>query len=230
MGRSRGKSGASASFCEEFTKFLADTANQTLLREAICGDLLLELKSLKEVIQKRDEEIETLKKQVAALNNRNDDLEQYTRRNSMRITGIVEEDDEDCAQKVLDVANNTLGLSPPLSLTDIDRAHRTGRIRMTSGQVQPRPLLVKMATYRQRYRIMEQRQKLKGTGIFLNEDLTKTRDTLLYTARKAKNEGKLKDTWSSDGRIFIRKLSTGDGTTGRRIIIKSVNELEECLP
>ena len=39
--------------------------------------------------------------------------------------------------------------------------------------------------------------------IYLNEDLTKTRATLLWKTRQLKNAKKIKGCWSNDGRIFI---------------------------
>ena len=45
---------------------------------------------------------------------------------------------------------------------------------------------------------------LKGTNIFINEDLTKTRATLAWKSRILKREKKIRDTWTRDGMIFIK--------------------------
>ena len=39
--------------------------------------------------------------------------------------------------------------------------------------------------------------------IYLNEDLTKNRATLLWKTRQLNNAKNIKDCWSNDGRIFI---------------------------
>jgi hypothetical protein len=161
-----------------------------------------------------------VKEQLADVEQKNDDLEQYTRRNSLRIAGLPEEPNEDCYGKALSLANSTLKLNPPLSLLDIDRTHRAGRSR--AGQ--PRSLLVKFATYQQRHRVMKARHLLKDTNIYVNEDLTSKRAKLFKNARTEKQAGRIKDAWSSDGRIKIRDLREGVH------VIKSDDDLERhCI-
>ena len=64
-------------------------------------------------------------------------------------------------------------LKVDLQPEDISRSHLVGAPFAT----RPRPVLVKFSTYRARERVFKARSKLKhsGTGIFLNEDLTKKR-------------------------------------------------------
>ena len=52
-------------------------------------------------------------------------------------------------------------------------------------------------------------RKLKGTHVFINEDLTKTRATIAWEARTLKRERKISDTWTRDGVIFVKKVETG---------------------
>ena len=51
---------------------------------------------------------------------------------------------------------------------------------------------------------MQSGRKLKGTHIYVNEDLTKTRGTIAWEARKLKREGKVVDTWTRDGTVFVK--------------------------
>ena len=215
---------AAFDFVAEFRRFLADEINRQLLRDIIVAPLTDEIQALKTTIDEKDDEITGLREQLAVMKDqlaeveqKNDDLEQYTRRNSLRISGLPEEPNENCYGKALSLANSTLKLDPPLSLSDIDRTHRVGRPR--PGQ--SRGLLVKFATYQQRHRVMRARHVLKNTAVFINEDLTSKRATLLWKARSAKREGRIKDAWSSDGRINIRDL--------RDVVrvIKSCDELIE---
>lgn len=158
-------------FVQELKSFLLDADNQKLLRDAICTPLLTEIKELKELLQQKDDAIKTLRGRISALEEKNDELEQYTRRNSLRITGIPESEEEDCYKRVLDIANNTLELDPPLTIQDIDRTHRIGP--KLSGR-STRPIIVKFATYRQRHRMMTKRNllRVKAKQVFINEDLT----------------------------------------------------------
>lgn len=57
---------------------------------------------------------------------RNDDLEQYSRRSCLRISGVQENDNEDVSKIVLDIARQ---VGADISLQDIDRTHRVGKTR-----------------------------------------------------------------------------------------------------
>ena len=187
----------------------------------IRNPLMEEMAALKTALSKKDQMIAALQSKVLELEERADDLEQYTRRNSLRVQGLSEtEGEEDPIEKTLEFANRTLQLNPPLLPSDIDRAHRTGR--STPGQ--PRAFLVKFATYQQRRRVMMNKHRLRNTSIFINEDLTAARATLMWHARKAKREGKLSDCWSSDGRIFVKKTGSGD-----KALIRRQDDLEKLL-
>lgn len=213
---------ASESFASDFRTFLQADANKALLREAIAGPLMetvgrLEaaIETMKQVItekdatisqltdqlKEKDEAITDLKKELAGVHVRCEELEQYSRRNSVRVQGIPEEDREDAIHKALELANGKLNLNPPLLSSDIDRAHRVGSPR-TDGR--PRSLLIKFATYQQRFRLMKNRYLLKNTPVFINEDLTRYRSKLLYEARALKRAGKINELWTFDGRIHVK--------------------------
>lgn len=141
-----------------------------------------------------------LKKRVSALEAAMDGSEQYSRRNSLRISGIPETVNEDTDKAVLHVAE-TMGVS--VSPSEIDRSHRLGK----PSDRQTRDVLVKFTSYRARERLMKNRRNLKTSelrGVYVNEDLTKVRSKLLYEARKCVKANKLLGAWSSDGRILVK--------------------------
>ena len=188
----------------EFKRFLTDDHSRRLLQEAICTPLLKQIDLLHTALLEKDQRISLLYTKIDELSQKNDDLEQYTRRNSVRIVGISEEDKEDCDSKVLDLVNETMSLAPRIELSDLDRVHRIGR----KGN-KDRPMIVKFTSYRQRSRVIKARSALKDVTpkIFINDDLTSKRATLLWKARMAKTAGRLKDCWSSDGRIVIKDMN-----------------------
>ena len=55
-----------------------------------------------------------------------------------------------------------------------------------------------------RSKLRLQTREQTATGIFINEDLTKTRGSLLFKARKAKKTDKIMDRCSADGQIIIK--------------------------
>ncbi|ELU17195.1 hypothetical protein CAPTEDRAFT_210482 [Capitella teleta] len=64
------------------------------------------------------------------------------------------------------------------------------------------------------------KRNLNDTSIFINEDLTKRRATLLYEARKMKRAGGIKDCWSADGNIFVRN------SHGRVQMVRNLSQLD----
>ena len=66
---------------------------------------------------------------------------------------------------------------------------------------------------------MRSRKQLRETmpDIYINEDLTRARATLLYKARKAKREKGIVDCWSFDGRIVIKDVRGKVHTIGNEV-------------
>ena len=173
-----------------------------------------------------------------------DDHEQYSRRNSLRISGVIEDTNEDVVAVTLGFINKELGMATPIVERDIDRVHRLGPRRAANL----RPILVKFATYRALQLVFKQKAYLNprrrtelqagawGSGdtsssdrqssttteqgerqhVWINEDLTKSRAEMLWRARAAKKERKIVECWSSDGRIMIKK-SGGEIVQIRRV-------------
>ena len=75
-----------------------------------------------------DDTVPKLIDDVDSLLESTDDLEQYSRRNSLRISGLKQMQYEDPVQVALAFCNFRLGLKPALTVHDIDRAHRVGRV------------------------------------------------------------------------------------------------------
>ena len=203
----RSQSAEMSEFVGAFRAFLSqykDNVSLESFQQAFCAPILDEIKSLKETIAQRDMKIRALEDRIVKLEENNDALEQYTRRNSVRISGINESSDEDCYDKVLSTLNTRLALTPPLTIENIDRLHRTGK---PNSEGRARPILVKFTSYQHRARVMSRRKHLRGSNVFVNEDLTKRRNNLLWVCRGEKKGGRIKDCWTTDGRIMVRDLA-----------------------
>ena len=98
-----------------------------------------ELEALRKDVRVRDEAMVNLKKGMVTLRAEHDELEQYTRRNSVRLTGLTEATNENVYDIVMTIFNEEVGLSPPITLEEIDRIHRVGKADPT----QRRSILVK---------------------------------------------------------------------------------------
>lgn len=211
------------SICGHLTEEIASLKASLSEKDAKIKALEVTIETLKgkaEPLEERIVALEETEERVAALEERvlmletlaqtqedkQDDLEQYTRRNSLRISGISETPSEDIYTITMETLNTSLALNPPLEISHIDRLHRVGRPK-TNGT--PRQVLVKFTSYQHRQKVMTKRSALKTTSspLYINEDLTKKRDDLLWCCRMAKRNHQLKECWTSDGRVLIKDLS-----------------------
>ena len=152
------------------------------------------------IIAKKDAEIRELNVRVTALEEKTDDLEQYSRRNTVRIRSIPEALNEDTDGLVKDVAARKLDVQ--LTKHDFVRSHRVGR--KSEEKDTPRDVIVRFTSHNTKVAVMRNARKLKGTHIFINEDLTKVRSTIAWEARSLKRENKVADTWTRDGIVFVK--------------------------
>ena len=138
------------------------------------------------------------------------DLEQYGRRNNIRIYGLVEperESADQCEEAALKVFNEKLGLR--VNKCDIEAAHRLGprgRTRPQGGQPYYRPVIVRFVSRKTAEAVLKDRRKLKGTPVVITEDLTAKNYRLLTLS---KDHSRVDDAWSSRGSIYAKAL--GDG-------------------
>ena len=177
------------------------------------------VESLKVQLQAKDDIISSLRQDVSGLESRVEDLEQYSRRSSMRIYGIEEATPGTTDEKVLALCNEKLHLEPPLSLDEIAVSHRAGR-KPTQGQAaaangeaadvqagvsQPRPILIKFVSRRSKARVMAARRGLRDVrNVYFADDLTRNRARLAYHARGLKRNQTILDTWVYDCKVLIK--------------------------
>lgn len=209
---------------EEFRVALRDPEIQQMLAHAMCSELKEEVALLRQTIEKQEHEITQLKDQV-------DHLEQYGRRNIVRVGPIPEAPGENT-----DALVTTLAKSIGVELTPdaIDRSHRVGKRSEVPG-TRPRSIIVKLSSYRWKEALMRSRRALKdvdtgklfpdlhwpplpsstrpgpkksASSVFINEDLTKIRAEMAAKCREFLREEKVDGTWTRDGAIFIKKGET----------------------
>ena len=179
---------------------IAGPATNESLAQMLRGLAVTLTKSFGEIIAKKDAEIRDLKVRVTALEEKTDDLEQYSRRNTVRIRGIPEALNENTDGLVKDMAARKLDVQ--LSTHDVVRSHRIGR--KNPEKETPRDIIVRFTTHNTKVDVMRNARKLKGTQLFVNEDLTKVRSTIAWEARTLKRQNKVADTWTRDGTVFVK--------------------------
>lgn len=204
-------------FTKAFIKALQNESVVNSLKTMFTMELQREINELKRLVEQKDNKIKELEKHVSDLDMNCDSLEQYSRRNSVRVYGIVEKEFENPVDVALDLINNKLKID--MNMSALDRVHRIGKKKNDAV----RPLIVKFATYRERNRVYRAKQRLKSDNterIFLNEDLTRKRSLLLYQARQLKKRKRINDCWSFDGQVLIKDIR------GKVTPINSQHELD----
>ena len=121
-------------------------------------------KSLNDTIAKKDAQVEDLQVRVVSLEERCDDLEQYSRRNTVRIRGLAKTATEDTDGLVKDLAARKLDVK--IDTSDVVRSHRVGK--KTEDRSAPRNIIVRFTTHNTKTAIMRNARKLKGTHLSRN--------------------------------------------------------------
>ena len=148
-----------------------------------------ENRGLREEVREREKQ---LRVQGAELNN----LEQYTRRNNIRIYGI---DDRTPREPIPETIQKAVGLFRDKLQLDIsteqgDIAHRLGRFSVEAN----RPIMCRLSSRQDVLRILQARRKCKGSGIVIREDLTQKNIKLL---EKVNALDSVRLAWSEQGKI-----------------------------
>ncbi|KAK3917255.1 Protein unc-13-like protein C [Frankliniella fusca] len=174
---------------EEIVKKAVAAATKPL--QDTIGHLSEQVNELKSELEKKDIVIKQMQDHYE---DRLDELEQYGRRNNLRIFGVEEKENENTNDLVIQVSNE-MGVC--ITNSCIDRSHRVGR----RGQgAHPRPIIVKFTSYAYRNTIFMNKRKLKGTKITVREDLTRTRLQLLKDAASSYS---VQNVWSLDGVVMV---------------------------
>ena len=139
-------------------------------------------------------------KHINNINRRNNnDIEQYTRRNNIRIFGVEDknpkETSDESEQLVAKLCQNKLGYN--LQPWEVEVAHRTGRFQVDGN----RPIIVRLVSRKTRSGILSARRKLKGTSIVIAEDLTHEN---LRRFRQVRDLECVSQAWVRDGKIFAK--------------------------
>lgn len=157
-------------------------------------------------------QLETCRRESQELRVAQNDSEQHGRLWNVRVHGIkegarpAEETVTDRINQCVEVFRKKVGVS--VRPEDIEIAHRSGRPRRPSAESaanKPRPILVRFFSRQKKSDILQNRRKLKQSGISISEDLTMANFKLL---KEASNHSATLSAWSSNGKV-IAKLNNG---------------------
>ena len=169
-----------------------------------------------EAVRARDQEIESLRTQLTATRDELDSLEQYSRRNTLTISGLPETQRENTDALVIDLAR---AAGVKVTEADLDRSHRVGQFKRDK----PRQIIAKFVSFNKRQELLEARRNLRAGRVqrhptltervlaqtFIAENLTKRNQLILFVARQLRRKGKIHSAWTNNCQIKIRTREGG---------------------
>ena len=197
-----------------------DDEVQALLAEQIRA-------AVAEAVADRDREIADLKQQLKCTSLQLNELEQYSRRLCVNVSGVPETAGESTDRVVMDLARMAgVAVTP----ADIDRSHRVGKV-IRGGT---RSIIVRFTNFSRRQDFYNARRELRkpktvegsavstktAEKVFISDNLTRSNQETMYEARRLRKAGKLHSAWTDVGKMKIR-LREGAPT----VIIRSTEEL-----
>ena len=178
-----------------------------------------EIATLREEVNRSKTDIAELQEQVDTLTTKGnnmetkyDDLDQEARSSSIILLNQWEEQP---AELPMTMAKNYIqeALNIDIHDNDIVKCFRLGRKSRFERNGKPRPILIKFATVSLKTAVLLARRRTRKfvsdryqRPVFINEDLTPTRQEIFTKCRQLKKAGKIKDCWSQNGRIMVRAL------------------------
>ena len=151
------------------------------------------------------EENKRLSSQINKLEDRLEDQEQRSRNTCLLIHGIDEDMNGNTDEAALKVFNDDLGLN--LDISSIQRSHRVGPKKKIQGRntrtnkSNPRPIIVKFTSYRDRKKVYSSKKRLKGKRTSISENLTQKRYILYKQSQEKLGRNNV---WTSDGHIMTK--------------------------
>jgi exosome complex exonuclease DIS3/RRP44 len=145
-----------------------------MIAKAVAGELRKENEELKKEVTRLRKEVDEMRHQgIVELQDKIDELEQYSRRSCLRISNVPEREGENTENLVLAVAE-IAGVSLPPEA--IERSHRVGRAasfaNVASGAAKggakgsaPRQIIVKLSSYKYREQLMRARKNLRSINM-----------------------------------------------------------------
>lgn len=172
-----------------------------------------ERKETKAKLDQLSEQLESSNKKNKELEDRINQQEDYSRRKNVRISGMEERGGTETWEQTAAAVTTLLEDKMQLPGLVLERAHRVGPPR----EGKPRPIVARFLRYCDREAVMRNGRKLKGTNIFVNEDLCAASQAVKSSQfpllKQARAQGKI--AFFRHTKLIIRE-KTDISSSGRR--------------
>ena len=164
-------------------------------------ELRSELASASSTIHELQNKIKRLESDSKTVIEKYNQKEQYSRLHSIRIHGLCEKENEKCKETVVELLQQKLDLSN-INDVDIDKVHILPGL---TNDGKPRSVIVMFFKHDHKTAVLKQRRKLKGSGVVIVEDLTRTNAGVMNIFR---NDERFESVWSQEG-VIKAKIKNG---------------------
>lgn len=165
-------------------------------------------------LDKQETAINKLRASVRLNAYENDRLQQYTRRENIRISGITEAEGEQLKAKIVNIASD-MGLN--IDESAINACHRLGPARQGT---RARAVIVRFFARDVKHDFLVNKNKLKNMeqyrGVYVNEDLTLLRSKLL---QYVKRQDGVESAYTREGKVICRLRD------GSRVTVETPDDL-----
>lgn len=210
--------------------FMSDEITKVVKQQTDLMGIMEEIKELRELVTLRDKKIEQLEQRI-------DDLEQQARSKDLIVTGLK--------TKHRNYARATAGLNegedaPPEELQTLeqqllqflsnknihlDEQDISSCYTLPNKEDKTKPhIVVQLITSKRKIDILRQTRKLKDTGVYINEHLTKKNGEIARASRILKKKSKIQTTWTRNGKVYIKPNGSEQN---KSILIKNLGELDQ---
>lgn len=196
--------------------------------------LLDEVKQLKELLSEKDKVIKGLERRV-------DDLEQYSRMDEVIVNGLETKhrsyarvaasgtgsmEGQDAPAEELQTLEQQLGAflsakNIAINENDISVCHLLPRKHTGAKPA----IVVRFVSRKRKDDLLRQARKLKGSGVYINEHLTKKNADIARQARILRKQSRIQATWTRNGRVLIRL--NGSPEEAKVITVRDMADLEQ---
>lgn len=171
---------------------------------------------LKEQVDKLTETVTECEKMTKFAIQKSNTNEQYSRKNNVKVMGVVEKENETeltLTREVIEILESKAQVT--IEESKIMALHRIpGKIGMN------KPVLIKLINNSEKTKIMKKRKEMKRAGFRLVDDVTKSNTTLINTLSQHE---KIESAWYFNGSVYAKTIE------GRRHKFDISSDIDETI-
>ena len=201
---------------------------------------LNEFSDLKSLVATLKNEIEAKEKKINLLQQRVENLQQYTKQDDIVIAGLKTRHKSYARATASEETTDNLNapedelISLEAQVTDF--IEQKMNIQLTDndvsvchtlpGKKEVPDIVLRLNNRKIKNRLLRQARQLKGTNVYLNEHLMAKNREIASAARQLRKEQKIQNTWTRNCQIYI-KMTSRNGHSSVKVIkeMKDLNDL-----